>query len=92
MSFVCFFFFFKSSNSFLSFFKFWTGGAPELPNLTKVIVERGPIVPEMKVKSLLQKVKNKNDTSMTYLVAFVKKLLRWLDRTEVNEVYSFGTC
>lgn len=64
----------------------------ELPDLTKVIVERGPTVAEMEVKSLLQKVKNKNDASVTYLVAFVKDLLKWLDRTEENEVFSFGTC
>ncbi|CAK7309235.1 Potassium voltage-gated channel subfamily H member 7 [Vulpes lagopus] len=59
----------------------------ELPNLTKVIVERGPTVAEMEVKSLLQKVKNKNDASVTYLVAFVKDLLKWLDRTEENEEF-----
>lgn len=66
--------------------KFWIGGAPEPPNLIKVIVGRGPTVPEMEIKSLLQKVKKKNDALVTYLVAFIKDLLRWLDRTEVNEV------
>lgn len=50
------------------------------PTLTKAIVERGPTVPEMEVKSLFRKVKNKNDASVTYLMAFVKDLLIWLGR------------